>query len=146
MAFGLFTTKLRVFSNPLHTNLLNSSKILQACARLLHNFVIDEDGEKQAVNEDGNSDDVLDEPNEDSDDETSIEEAVTTTPTAVAVVEGSPLGVGYHPTVEEYRPIPGTSRNRDSIVAFVQKNKLQRPTENVERRRRELYELESPLM
>jgi hypothetical protein len=42
MAFGLLTNKWRVLQKHLETNLENSSRVLEACARL-HNFVIDQD-------------------------------------------------------------------------------------------------------
>jgi hypothetical protein len=44
MAFGLLTTKWRIFRRPLEGTLENQAKIIETCARL-HNFVITEDTE-----------------------------------------------------------------------------------------------------
>jgi len=123
MAFGLFTTKWRVVRRHLETKLTNSSKVLEACARL-HNFVIDQD-----------SDDDFDE-----DDESNHYQ------NRIKVMDQSPLGWGYLPTVQPLETIPGTSRTRDAIVRHVSRNGYRRPAENVERRIRELHELEPPLM
>jgi hypothetical protein len=76
MAFGLFTTKWRVLCKHLETKLTNSSKVLKACARL-HNFVIDQD-----------SDDDFDDGDE-----------LNHYQTHIQVMEESPLGWGYLPTV-----------------------------------------------
>jgi hypothetical protein len=54
MAFGLFTTKWRILHRHLETKLTNSSKVLEACARLHLNFVIDHDSDDD-FDEDGES-------------------------------------------------------------------------------------------
>jgi hypothetical protein len=61
-------------------------------------------------------------------------------------MEQSPFGWGYLPTVQPLATIPGTPRSRDAIVRHVSRNGYRRHAENVERRMRELHELEPPLM
>lgn len=122
MAFGLFTNKWRVCRKPLETNLVNASRVLEACARL-HNFVIDHDFDNQSDNEE--------------DDDVDLQ---------IVAMEGSPLGWGYLPTVEAFQPIPGTSTIRDAILRHVSRNGYRRPPENIQRRELELHELEPPLM
>ena len=122
MAFGLLTNKWRILRTHIETKKFNTSRVLEACARL-HNFVIDHD-----------SDDHFDD-EEDEDDDFQI-----------ATMEGSPLGWGYLPTVQPLQTILGTSTMRDSILRHVSWNGYRRPAENVERRELELHELEPPLM
>jgi hypothetical protein len=119
MAFGLLTNKWRVLRKHLETNLENSSRVLEACARL-HNFVIDQDEDDDFGN-DPKSVDVI-------------------------AMDDSPLAWGYLPTVEPLETIPGTSTVRDAILAHVTRNGYRRPAENVERRELELHELDPPLM
>jgi hypothetical protein len=121
MAFGLLTNKWRILRKHLETNLVNSSHVLEACARL-QNFVIDQD-----------LDDFDDEEEEDDDFQ-------------IVTMEGSPLGWGYLPTVEPLQTIQGTSQVRDQILGHISRNGYRRPAENVERRELELHELEPPLM
>lgn len=121
MAFGLLTNKWRTLRRHLETNLLNTSRVLEACARL-HNFVIDHD-----------SDDHFNDEEDDDDFQ-------------IVAMEGSPLGWGYLPTVEPLQAILGTSQIRDTILRHVSRNGYRRPAENIERRELELHELEPPLM
>jgi hypothetical protein len=122
MAFGLLTNKWRILRKHLETKLKNSSRVLEACARL-HNFVIDQDSDDDFVIDEDEWDDL-----------------------EIETMEGSPLGWGYLPTVEPLHTIPGTSMVRDAIVRHVSRNGYRRPAHNVERRELELHELEPPLM
>lgn len=126
MAFGLLTTKWSILQTNLANDLVLNSQVVMACARL-HNFVIDQDWEDDFDEDCHNGDDL-------------------TSACRIAPMEGSPLGWGYLPTVEQLETIPGTSRTRDAILQHVAQNGLRRPAANVERRRQELHEMEPPLM
>ena len=131
MTFELLTTKWRILRKHLETKLTNSSKILEACARL-HNFVIDQDSEDdfEEDDEDDEGDDVVH--------YQTILDSIS--------MNGSPLGWAYLPTIEPLVAIEGTSRTRDAILTHISRNGYRRPAENVERRLQELHELQPPLM
>ncbi len=106
MAFGLLQTKWCVLNRPLQVNLTTAAKVVQTCARL-HIFCLRED----------NNADI------DLNDESNLKEIRTR--------RESPLAWGYLPTVEQRRPIPGSSLMRDVIVDRIGQGGLRRPTHNL---------------
>ena len=116
MAFGLLQTKWCVLKKNLSTSLETSARILDSCARL-HNYVINEK--------------IID--NEIMDDNQILTEIIP--------VSFSPLGWGYLPTVEPLCILPGSSVMRDVILTRLQTLGVQRPPVNIERRRKELHEI-----
>ena len=116
MAFGLLQTKWCVLKKNLSTSLETSARILDSCARL-HNYVINEK--------------IID--NEIMDDNQILTEIIP--------VSLSPLGWGYLPTVEPLCILPGSSVMRDVILTRLQTLGVQRPPVNIERRRKELHEI-----
>ena len=61
--------------------------------------------------------------------------------TEIIPVSLSPLGWDYLPTVEPLCILPGSSVMRDVILTRLQTLGLQRPPVNIERRRKELHEI-----
>ena len=61
--------------------------------------------------------------------------------TEIIPVSLSPLGWGYLPTVEPLCILPGSSVMRDVILTRLQTLGVQRPPVNIERRRKELHEI-----
>jgi hypothetical protein len=119
MSFGLLTTKWRILRRKLETSLVNSSKILECCARL-HNYVLN--------------------CKDDIDDDLEVSENEEELPTIHRLV-GSPLGWGYLPTVEDFRKLPGTSLTRDAVLRKIEREGLRRPAHNLQRRALELEDL-----
>jgi hypothetical protein len=114
MAFGLLTTKWRVFRRPMDIRIENVSKVVEACARL-HNFIITNDTSEEFA------DNMID---------------------PFPVPDNSrvtlPVGLGYMPTmsdvlVEDNQPIAmgGTSFLRQTIRQHIVDNGYQRPTDNI---------------
>jgi hypothetical protein len=118
MSFGLLTTKWRCLRKKLETTLVNSAKIIEACARM-HNYVLDCKIEKEEV-EPGEKDEAEHE---------------------IHVMPDSPLGWGYLPTIEVFHSLPGTSLTREAVVRKIARGGFRRPAHNLERRRLELYDV-----
>ena len=113
-AFGLFTSKWRIFRRPIETSLAKASKMIRVCARL-HNFIIDEDWE---------GDDLVDE----------------TDLNNTEVHIGAGLGEAYLPIISELTSNKGSSCLREEMVAYIDRKGLRRPMHNLERNRCEEYE------
>ena len=114
-AFGLFTTKWRIFRKPVAGRLVNTSRMLMACARL-HNFVIDNDwdttADKVAAADDIGQDDTTD------------------TQLDFVEVELGPLGERYFPNLTAFRPQQANSFLRDAIVGYIEGNAFRHPPYN----------------
>jgi hypothetical protein len=104
-AFGLLTTKWRIFRAPINASLYMTSDIINAASRL-HNFVIDADGDVDIVTRDDDDDDPI---------------------------EGVPNGLRYRPSTGDTTSVHGNSVRRMNIVKEIKEADLRRPAANIER-------------
>jgi hypothetical protein len=116
MAFGLLQTKWCVLNRPLQVNLNTAAKVVQTCIRL-HNFCLRED---YSAGIDLNDESILKE---------------------IRTRQESPLAWGFLPTLEQLRPIPGSSLMRDVIIDRIGQLGLRRPTHNLLANRPELHNI-----
>ena len=116
MTFGLLLTKWCALNRPLQVNLATAAKVVQTCARL-HNLCIRED---YNAGIDLNDEPILKE---------------------IRTQRESPLAWGYLQTVEQLRPIPGSSFMSDVIVDRIGQLGLRRPTHNLLANRPELHNI-----
>jgi hypothetical protein len=115
MAFGLLTTKWHILRRKLERSLTNSSRILEACARM-HNYVLN------CNDQEDNPDSPQDEPE-------------------IHALAGSPLGWGYLPTVQDFSSLAGISHTHNTVVRKITREGLRCPAHNVERRTLKLDDL-----
>ena len=59
----------------------------------------------------------------------------------IHVMQGSPLGWGYLPTVDVFNSLPGSSQTREAILRKIYRHGFRHPAHNLERRRLELHEV-----
>lgn len=110
MAFGLLTTKWRVFRREMYYELSKTRDMVQAAARL-HNFVINENIASGNISFQDEIDPLND----------------------------SSLGLGYHPTMDEGEPSTvapnavGSSQRRAWLVQEIAAIGLSRPQRNIDR-------------
>jgi hypothetical protein len=122
MAFGLLTTKWQCLRKKLETSLHNSAKSIEACAQM-HNYVLDCQIQKETVV----AENAL------------VEETNSANSEIHVMAAGSPLGLGYLPTIDNFNLLPGTSLvTREAILQKIARHGFRRPTHNLERRNLEL--------
>jgi hypothetical protein len=107
-AFGLLTTKWRIFRAPIAATLATTSDIINVASRL-HNFVIDEDGDVDIAIRDGDEGERIE----------SFKDA--------------PNGLGYRPSTVANTHVHGNSVRRRRIVQAIKEADLRRPVANIER-------------
>jgi hypothetical protein len=107
-AFGLLTTKWRIFRSPINATLHTTSDIINVASRL-HNFVIKEDGDVEIAARDGDEDEQIDS------------------------IEGVPNGLLYRPSFIGTMNVHGNSVRRTLIVKEIKEADLRRPASNIER-------------
>jgi hypothetical protein len=107
-AFGLLTTKWRIFRSPINATLHTTSDIINVASRL-HNFVIKEDGDVEIAARDGDEDEQIDS------------------------IEGVPNGLLYRPSYIGTMNVHGNSVRRTLIVKEIKEADLRRPASNIER-------------
>ena len=107
MAFGLLVNKWRILRSPLQCSLKNNSRILLACA-ILHNYVINADGESP----------------EDSEEAEHISDYIS---------RNAPANMPYLPHIpEEFEHVAGHSQAQQSILEEIcEHGGIRRPLHNL---------------
>ena len=120
MAFGLLVTKWRVLQSPLQCSLKNNSRILLACA-ILHNYVINADGEVPVDSEDAaESNDYI--------------------------FRNAPANMPYLPHIpEDFERVAGRSQAQQSILEEIHEHGIRRPLHNLVRNGRTTEGNSSPV-
>jgi hypothetical protein len=107
-AFGLLTTKWRIFRTKLDGNIQTRSDIINVASRL-HNFVLREDGDIDIATRDDEDGQRID------------------------PMTDEPDSLGYLPTRERNPGVPGNSARRTQIVNELREMDFRRPAANIER-------------